>query len=653
MKVVLAAVAACLGAVGPALAEPPPASAFGRIPAVVQAAISPNGQHVAVLGGISDQRALSIATLDQPNAPIVSLGRVEAVGVRWIGDDYVLARVAVFEQVGPRAAYRIERNMAIDLQGKVVSRLLGHEDVSSFLTEQPVLAVTSANPRRAIVQGLSLSNEVGTGWDSHVPRKGADNPFTASLFRVDPATGNGDVIEKGNAATRGWDVDLSGQARVRIDYDDVNNRVVIMGRPKGSSQYVKVWDADDFEDARNYYGYSDAEDAIYYLDGDNLVRKRLADGVVEPVPQSAGAVAPRLIWDDARQSPVGVTAGAEKPSVNWIDPDLGAVHTALSRVFKDQRVDLEAWSDDRSRVVVRTSAPAHPPAWYLFDRPRKELSPLGDEYPELKGAVLGTTRWITYKAADGLEIPAYVTLPPGAPAEGGKLPLVVMPHGGPTVRDDYDFDFMAQFLATRGYVVLQPEFRGSWGFGQAFEYAGRGEWGGKMQTDLLDGVAALAASGTIDPARVCIFGASFGGYAALAGAALHPEAYRCAASFAGISDLGLMIVEEGRLYGRDSLGVRELRRVLGKASIFKLNATSPDKHADAIKAPILLMHGDKDTVVPPEQSEKMAAALKDAGKPVEYLVLKDENHYLTHSDTRTQMLEALGAFLAKNLPVAR
>jgi dipeptidyl aminopeptidase/acylaminoacyl peptidase len=335
-----------------------------------------------------------------------------------------------------------------------------------------------------------------------------------------------------------------------------------------------------------------------------------------------------------------------------MDAELGAAHAALSRAFKDQRVELEGWSDDRTRVVARISSPDHPPAWYLFDRPRKELSPLGEEYPELKGAALGTTRWISYKAADGLEIPAYVTLPPGAPAEGGKLPLVVMPHGGPTTRDDYDFDFIAQFLATRGYAVLQPQYRGSRGFGEAFEKAGRGEWGGKMQTDLLDGVAGLAAKGTIDPARVCIVGASFGGYAALAGAAFHPEAYRCAASFAGVADLGLLIVEQGRLYGRDSLAITQLRRMLGQASIFKLNATSPSKHAEDIKAPVLLIHGDKDTVVPFEQSENMAGALKGAGKPYQFVVLKDENHYLTRPETRTQMLEALGGFLAKNLPVA-
>jgi dipeptidyl aminopeptidase/acylaminoacyl peptidase len=157
----------------------------------------------------------------------------------------------------------------------------------------------------------------------------------------------------------------------------------------------------------------------------------------------------------------------------------------LSRAFKGQDVSLHSWSKDRTRFVARVTSPAAAPSGTSTTSPQGGVA-AGEEYPELKGAALGTTRWITYKARDGLEIPAYVTMPPGA-ASGAKLPLVVLPHGGPSVRDDFDFDFFAQFLATRGYVVLQPQFRGSGGFGEDFEDAGHGEWAGKMQTDLLDG----------------------------------------------------------------------------------------------------------------------------------------------------------------------
>ena len=262
-------------------------------------------------------------------------------------------------------------------------------------------------------------------------------------------------------------------------------------------------------------------------------------------------------------------------------------------------------------------------------------------------AALGQTSWITYKARDGLEIPAYLTLPPGL-AAGAKPPLIVLPHGGPTARDHFDFDYIAQFLATRGYAVLQPQFRGSWGFGAAFENAGAGEWGGKMQTDLLDGIAAVADKA--DAGKVCVVGASFGGYAALAGATMHPEAYKCAASIAGVADLGLLLEQLWRTSGDDSAGIGELRAMLGAADKGKLNATSPALLVSKATAPILLIHGDQDTIVAPQQSQVMANALKAAGKPVEYVVLAGENHYMTRSATRTQMLQALETFLAKQLP---
>ncbi|HPA39931.1 MAG TPA: S9 family peptidase, partial [Phenylobacterium sp.] len=326
------------------------------------------------------------------------------------------------------------------------------------------------------------------------------------------------------------------------------------------------------------------------------------------------------------------------------------VHAMLAKAFKGKTVTVSEWSADRTRFLVRVNGQGAPGAWYLFDRARKELSPIGEEYPELKDAALGTTRWITYKARDGLEIPAYLTLPPGA-VDGRKLPLIVMPHGGPVARDDDDFDWLTQFLATRGYAVLRPQFRGSAGFGRAFEDAGRGEWAGKMQTDLLDGIAAVAASNTIDPARVCIFGWSFGGYAALAGVSMHPEAYKCAASMAGVSDLGLLITEQLRVSGDDSWGLRSLRRMLDDASSEKILQTSPVQHVAEIRAPVLLMHGDQDGSVDYEQSQRMASALKAAGKPVEFVTFKNEDHFLLRSAPRTQLLETLGAFLAKNLPV--
>jgi dipeptidyl aminopeptidase/acylaminoacyl peptidase len=239
-------------------------------------------------------------------------------------------------------------------------------------------------------------------------------------------------------------------------------------------------------------------------------------------------------------------------------------------------------------------------------------------------------------------------LPPGRDPKG--LPLVVLPHGGPASRDTPGFDWWAQALASRGYAVLQPNFRGSDGFGRGFREAGYGQWGRKMQTDLSDGVRYLAGQGTIDPARVCIVGASYGGYAALAGATLDTGVYRCAAAVAGVSDLKRMLASQPD-YGRTST-TRYWSRFMGVEGRNdpQLTALSPVAFADRVTIPILLVHGLDDTVVRYEQSEMMAKALRRAGKPVEFITLAGEDHWLSRGATRLQMLEAVAAFLEKHNP---
>lgn len=629
-------------------AAPPPASAFGRVPAVVDAEISPNGQRIAILGGTSEQRIISIATIDQPGLPILKLGDVETTRLRWAGDDHVIASVAYWHDPAARVSYRIERHIAVTPEAKAVARFFDNLTTTQYLVGgQPIVGVTGASPARVIVNDLTE----GMGADSmntRLKRKGVENASVRALWSIDPATGKGRIVERGDYDTVSWDVDLAGEARVRVDVDELTHRRSIFGRAKGKSQWVQLWTEGGQGDTARFLGYSEPEDAAVIERDGKLMRRGLADGVETVLAESSAGIG--LVWDAHRNALVGISSGTDKPSVQWLDAEVGAAHGVLSRALKGRAVSLAGWSKDRMRFMARASSPSHPGVWFLYDKARKEISPLGEEYPELGGATMGTTRLITYKAGDGLDIPAFVTMPPGAQA-AAKLPLIVLPHGGPAANDSFDFDYMAQFLATRGYAVLQPQFRGSTGFGQAHRDAGRGEWGGKMQTDLLDGVATLAKTGDIDPGRVCIVGASFGGYAALAGATLHPEAYRCAASIAGISDLGLLLSEEARLYGRATAGFEELREELGVAENGKIEAMSPARHVRAIKAPILLIHGDKDTVVLPSQSRLMAERLAEANLPHEYIVLPNENHYLTRTATRTQTLEALEAFLAKHLPV--
>lgn len=647
-KLFAAAGALALLAASAAAAAPPPVEAFGRIPAVIDASISPNGQHVALLGGDAEARSVSIATIDQPGLPAINLGAVEAIGLRWSGDEHVLVRVAQWKAMTAKQAYRFERNIAVDLQGRVSSILLERDPHSIYLVEQPVLGVT-ANPARAFVLGLMLSNDSDTNLGSHLDQKSAESAFIPTLFSVDPATGATAVVEGGSYDTVSWALDEQGTPRIRLDLDHKRRRFTVMQRSAAGQRYAPLWSS-DFQGMQAFYGYAAGDGAVYLGEGGRLVRLKL-DGAREPVGPALDHANPTLIWDPAGRKLVGVRTGVDSARFDWLDPSLAPVHASLSKAFKGRRVDLVDWSAESGRYVLRVTGHDAPPAWYLFDRPKRELSPLGEEYPELKGASLGATRWVAFKARDGLEMGAYLTLPPGL-AAGARPPLIVLPHGGPAARDDEEFDFLVQFLASRGYAVLRPQFRGSRGFGQAFEDAGRGEWAGKMQTDLLDAVAAAAAGGEIDASRACIVGASFGGYAALAAAAYHSDSYRCAVSIAGISNLGLLLNQQARAYGRESAALDSLRGDLGRSNLAQLDAASPVRSVKQVAIPLLLIHGDQDTVAAPEQSTVMAKAMTTAGKPVQLVLLKGENHYLTKPESRLQTLTTISDFLAKNLPTA-
>jgi dipeptidyl aminopeptidase/acylaminoacyl peptidase len=320
----------------------------------------------------------------------------------------------------------------------------------------------------------------------------------------------------------------------------------------------------------------------------------------------------------------------------------------VAKAFPGDRVELVSWSRDRKKIVVRVDSPTLGPAYSLVDLTTGKASWLGAEFNDLRAADVSPVRAVRYKAAAGTPLSGYLTLPRGR--EARDLPLVVLPHGGPAARDAPGFDWWAQAIASRGYAVLQVNYRGSDGFGWKFMSAGFGEWGRKMQTDLSDGVRELAHQGMIDPKRVCIVGGSYGGYAALAGAAFDHGVYRCAASFGGVSDLRGLISYSRGMHGFSAL--RYWTRFMGAENLNDpvLAQYSPLSHVEDIDIPVLLIHGRDDTVVPLEQSQLMADALQKAGKPVDLVIQPGTDHWLSRGDTRLGMLQAVTSFLEKNNP---
>jgi dipeptidyl aminopeptidase/acylaminoacyl peptidase len=353
------------------------------------------------------------------------------------------------------------------------------------------------------------------------------------------------------------------------------------------------------------------------------------------------------IYDPWTDRIIGTTYMDDKTEFQYFDPNLQALQKGLEAAFPDVAVRAVSWTTKLDKVIVEVDGPRRPFDYYYLDRATHAATKIGSAYPGLHAPDLGSVQFYPYKARDGLDIPAYLTLPPGKPLSG--LPLIVLPHGGPDARDSIGFDWMAQFFANRGYAVLQPNYRGSWGYGRKFTQAGLHQWGLKMEDDLTDGVTKLVSDGFVDPKRVCIVGASYGGYAALAGAALTPNVYACAVSFAGVSDLPKMISEERVRYGKDSARVSFWISRIGSTydDSEQLAATSPARQADRIKCPVLLMHGEGDTTVQIEQSEIMADAMRRAGKQVEFIRFPDEDHYFNLADTRIRFLKETEAFLNK------
>jgi len=284
---------------------------------------------------------------------------------------------------------------------------------------------------------------------------------------------------------------------------------------------------------------------------------------------------------------------------------------------------------------------------HFVDFAKGTADTVGEAYPRLIDAKLGEVREIKYKARDGVTVPAYLTLPPDS--NGKNLPLVVLPHGGPEAHDPNEFDWWAQFLAVRGYAVLQPQFRGSTGLGEAWRLAGYRQWGLLMQDDVTDGVTAMIEQGVADAKRVGIVGASYGGYAALAGAAFTPDLYRCAVSVNGVSNLPRMLGYYREHTGTESNATEYWRDHIGPSSDPQVIAKSPMRSAATFRAPVLLMHAVNDTVVPDDQSKGMARELEKEHKAVTFVSLAGEDHWLSQSATRVQMLKELEKFLSANL----
>ncbi|MCQ8183975.1 alpha/beta hydrolase family protein [Parvularcula maris] len=351
-----------------------------------------------------------------------------------------------------------------------------------------------------------------------------------------------------------------------------------------------------------------------------------------------------------RQDPIsgeviGVYYAEDSAEVEWLGDSLPLKTVeAIEKVTDYDHLSFQRLNLTGSSAVLFASNGMRPGRYLVFDYATSKLMEMPSQYPSLEGVELGRVFPVTYGARDGLSIPAFVTLPPSFSELGQaqNLPFIVLPHGGPTARDFMGFDWLAQFLAHRGYGVLQMNFRGSSGYGAEFKQAGSRQWGQAMQDDITDGAAWLVEQGLAAPGKMSILGASYGGYAALMGAVKTPDLFRCAVSINGVSDLPKVLSDERDFRG-GKYGTRHIGRLWKDRKMLAEN--SPARRAEDVQVPILLIAGEDDRVVPIGHSERMNKALEREGKDVRFVELEEGSHYLDVGENRIRALREIDSFL--------
>ena len=625
-----------LAATGALAQEPPPLDAYGAMPAHELVELSPSGDRLAYIAVLGEERSLIIHDLaDMSLIGGVRAGEVKVRDLGWVGEDHVYI-YSTATQVG--ASIGLRRSELADasiyeIPTRRVSLALNHTDgVFGKVFGAPIVRTIDGEPSLIVV---------GSG------REGA------GLYRIDLSNGRGreyvDPDRKGAPSL----LDIDGQPAARVLYD--GEEWELQGRRDGF--WRTVWRTDARIDTPSLSGFGPSPDSVVLhgeIDGrpEGFYVVDLQSGAVSDLPFEGRPT--NLMHHPRTRLLIGARTLGDDDSENWqfIDAEAERAWRSVRAAFAGKQLRIGSWSQDLRQIVVFTQGAGDSGTYQLVDLDRGTAEIIGEAYPGISGDKVGVVRSISYAAADGMRIPGYLTLPPGV-TDPKNLPLVVLPHGGPASRDYLGFDWWAQALASRGYAVLQPNFRGSDGLGKAHLEAGYGEWGRKMQTDLSDGVRWLASEGIVDPARVCIVGASYGGYAAMAGPTIDPGVYRCAVSVAGVSDLRRMVQwSSSRAGARDAPVVRYWNRFMGADRLGDrdLDQVSPAHQAAQADAPILLLHGRDDTVVPFEQSRFLAEALERAGKPYEFIELSGEDHWLSRGDTRRRMLAEMVRFLETHNP---
>ncbi|WP_162148938.1 alpha/beta hydrolase family protein [Asticcacaulis sp. AC466] len=621
----------------PSAPTPPPLAVYGKLPTISKVALSPDGTRVCLAMNKDGGIVMYDYDLTTGKTAAAAIDGDKIRDLMWADNKSIFVTTSKTSKFG---ADQIEEWLGFIIDVHAGRRYQLYSEQKDFR------AVIFGDIRRIKVNGgyrITASNFSASGY-------GITTEINTALYGFTTEGHRGFLIDEDGRRINNWVIRYDGTLVARSEYDD--DKHVWSLRYRTEKGWRNIYEVKAELDMPYLSGLGrDGQSVLLYMNDGDLKDKYVEvtpDGVFKTIDIDGATHWP--IFHPTTFNLVGFgNTGGIAESV-FYDPVFAQLPKLVKGAVGDIHADLAGFAEDPLHVLVFVQGEGNSGTYYAIDFRKGGYKEIGQSYPDLPMEWVADKAPYAYKAADGLEIPGFLTLP--VDREAKNLALVVLPHGGPQSYDDSSFDFLSQALSSRGYAVLQPNYRGSAGYGSAFTASGYGQFGRKMQTDLSDGVRALVKAGKVDPKRVAIFGGSYGGYAALAGASIDPGVYNCAVSLAGISDIKAFMAHEleWQGYKGDSHTMRYWRRFLGDES--RWDEISPVKHIDAIKVPILLIHGKDDTVVPFEQSTIMYKAMQKAGKSVELVELKQEDHWMSREPTRIQTVETAVAFLLKHNPPA-
>lgn len=624
----------------------PDVGLFASPPETADAEISPNGRYVASRVFVNGQYMLVIFDLDNLGKvkPVVASPRdMEVNWLHWKSNDRLLVSLS-FASRRYGTATMERRLFALNPDGTnlkylVPAKKLGKGDS----TEEPVQIADRVvdflpdDPKHILMQF------------------NPDDPRLPRIYRVNVHTAMRGVVEGGAANVVDWTTDQQGRPRLAYALDDRKMLEQHLYRAPDQKKWEVLFTTPLSEGRQFSPVLFDRDDpdvawvqSNHEGDTSGLYRYRFSSrSFIEKLFLNPEVDISSVIRDPQGRRVVGVSYIRDDSRVHWFDPSVAAIFDDVRLRIAARHVYVSSWSDDYARIIFYGESPDLPGRYYLYERGSGQLRYLAFAYPGLEKVPMAPMHATSYRARDGLQIPAYLSLPAGTGLRpASPLPAIVMPHGGPGSRDFSAFDPLVQLFTSRGFVVLQMNFRGSTGYGGAFQGAGYRQWGQAMQDDVTDGTRWLAAEGIADPQRTCIVGWSYGGYAALMGAVKEPGLYACVVSIAGVSDLPDLLASERR-YINGRIATASIGDLWKDRK--SLEENSPVNGADRILAPVLLAHGTKDRVVQVRQSAAMARALKSAGKSFQYVELEDADHSVLRGPERLRLFTAVDEFVTGHL----